>query len=359
MLDKIYLDAHDVAQPDPWIIDSYSSHLQEQWRAFSSPETKIDVHLGATKENSFVLTSSPTETMEQIFLELYSDVVRQMGRNHFLTTPLEEISTLETIKRFEELDCAGKWITLNGQGQVTKEALEKSLNPRTALVSLSWANGLTGVVHPVADIAKVCREKGVKLHVDGSYVIGKLHFQLKDLEIDYFSFDGTALHAPRGIAGFFKRGKSTSTNVPALMALNEALEQTLSRFEFACTETARLRDQFERGIRAGFEEAQVLFQEAERLPNCSAIAFLGVHAEALLYALHRQGVYASIGGGRFQKLSALLKTCGVDDVLCHSALSFSFAHDITEQEIERAVEIIVTCAKKQKAYCKQLFGGAV
>ena len=359
MIEKIYLDAHSATRPDPWIIDSFSSNLQEQWRTFSSLEAleKLKASLGAAKESTFVLTGSTGETMEQIFLANYIDVVRERGRNHLLTTPLEELPTLQAIKRFEELDCAAKWITLNEQGQVTKEALEEALNPRTALVSLSWANGLTGVVHPLADIAKVCKEKDVKLHVDASYVIGKLHFQLQDLGVDFFSFDGALLHAPRGISGFFRKGVSDIENLPALSALNEAVEQTLSRFESVCTETARLRDYFERGIRAGFKEAQILFETAERLPNCTAIAFPGVHAETLLYALQRQGIYASIGGGRFQKLSALLKTCGVEEPLCHSALSFSLSHDTTQEEVERAVEIIVATAKKQSGYSAQLFRG--
>ena len=72
-----------------------------------------------------------------------------------------------------------------------KEILEEALRPRTSLVSLSWANGLTGVIHPVADLAEACQAKGVCLHVDASYAIGKHYFRFEDLNIDYLTFDGS------------------------------------------------------------------------------------------------------------------------------------------------------------------------
>jgi cysteine desulfurase len=249
----------------------------------------------------------------------------------------------------QKLDCAVKLLPVDACGRIRKEVLEEAIKPRAALVSLSWASSLTGVIQPIEDLARICRAKGVKLHVDASAVIGKLFFRFKDAEIDYLTFDGDRFHAPKGSGGLFCRKEcplqplvmgSPNMNVAALVALGYAIEEAQQRFDALCTETARLRDQFETAILQVFPDARVFFQEIERLPTTSVIAFPGVAAEALLYALNRQGIYATIGGGNSQKLEHVLNACGVDVGLSGSAVSFALSHETREEEIDRAVAII-------------------
>jgi len=102
-----------------------------------------------------------------------------------------------------------------------------------------------------------------------------------------------------------------------------------------------LRDKLERGIIEGFPDAFVFFNDQERLPNVTAIAFPGVANESLLFCLNRLGVYACIGGGTFQQLGILLEASGVDPVIAHTAVSFSLSRQTTELEIDKAVSIIV------------------
>ena len=126
------------------------------------------------------------------------------------------------------------------------------------------------------------------------------------------------------------------------------------RIEKLRSEIARLRDTFEAELRLAIPDCKILFQDAERLPHISAVAFPGVMAESLLYALHRRNVFASIGGGQFQKLSTQLKSCGMPDELSHSALSFALSHDTTEENLAEALDVIVSSVRKLKACSEAL-----
>ncbi len=139
-----------------------------------------------------------------------------------------------------------------------------------------------------------------------------------------------------------------------MAALAAAIQEGSQMFDHVCLETARLRDKLEKGILGGIGDATVFFQHVDRLPNCTAIAFPGVMGDALLYFLHRRGVYASIGGGHCQKLSHVLIASGVDPQLAQCALSFSLSFETTEEQIDEAIAIIVDSVWKLKGLSQKL-----
>lgn len=379
---KVYLDHHSATRPFASSIEAMLPFFKDHFGSTTAPhqmgqelfpalnkgtETILDV-LGAVPEDKFYFFSSNIDAVSHLFLSHYFDSIRHLGKNHILTTNIEEAQVLMSLKRLEEVGCCGKILSVNSQGQLTKEILEEALRPRTSILSLSWANGLTGVIHPIADLAAACRAKDVRIHVDASYVIGKLHFRLEDLPIDFLTFDGSFLHSPKGTAGLIAKEKalfspplSVMTGIPVggIAALAGALEEGASKFDHMCLETARLRDKLEAGILKGFPEASVLFQKVDRLPNCSAIIFPGVVSDALLFLLHRKGVYASLGGGQCQKLSHVLVASGVDETLAQCALSFTLSFETTEEEIDYAIKTIVECAHKLREISRNILEKAL
>ncbi len=376
-MSRVYLDHHTATRPLPSSIDAMLPFFREQWGATTAPHQmgqelfpslnrcteSILASLGARAEDRFYFFHSSDDAISHLYLSHYFDSIRNTGKNHILTTNIEEAPVLMSLKRLEDLGCHGKILSVNQQGQLTKDALEEALKTRTSLVSLSWANGLTGVIHPIADIAEACRAKDVRLHVDASYVIGKLFFRMEDLGIDFLTFDGSLLHSPKGTAGLIAKEKATfsgphslarGVSVGGIAALSQALEDGSQMFDHMCLETARLRDKLEKGIQEGIPDAEVLFQKAERLPNCTAIAFPGVVSDALLFLLHRKGVYASLGGGHSQKLFHILAASGVDETLAQCALSFSLSFETKEEEIDYAIKTIVECAQNLKTLSRKM-----
>ncbi len=372
----IYLDNSTTSRPSEQSISRMMPFLTDMWGIPSAPHKKgqelfpaltksfkaLYTFLGAQEADQIVLTSSGAEAVNHVFFSVYHDVTIPTGKNHFITSNLDEAPAIMAVSRLEQMGCVGKLVELNTKGILTAEALADALSPRTALISLSWANGLTGVIQPLIEISDLCRERGVLLHLDATHVLGKLFYELEDIGADFITFNGDQLHAPKGTGGLYiKQGikctpfiiggadqgglRAGALNMPGLIALATAVQETLETRDFLCTEIARFRDQLETGIMKGFPQAIPLFRNQERLPHCTVIAFPGIANEALLFTLNRKGVCASIGGGNFQQLGLMLTALKVPEALAYSALSFSLSRYTTEEEINKAISIIVESAQ--------------
>jgi cysteine desulfurase len=385
MAHGIYLDNSLTTRPSEQALAKMIPFFKTMWGVPSAPHKMgqelfpaleenykaIYVLLGASVEDDFVFTSSSAEGVNQVIQSAYSEITRVTGKNQFLTSNIDEAPAIMAIHSLEEVSCVSKMAKANSRGFVSPEAILDAITPRTALVSLSWANGLTGVINPVAAIATICQERGIKLHLDATHILGKLYYELSDIAPDYITFGGDVLHAPKGTGGLYVKagGKcraliqggneqnglhAGSFNMPAFVALGQAAKEALDARDLLCTEVARLRDRLESGIIAGFPEAIAVFQKEDRLPHCSTLIFPGVANEVMLYALNRKNVFASIGGGCFQQIGLILMASGIEENDAHSAISFSLSRETTEEEIEQAVEIIVECAKKLRNISHQL-----
>ena len=367
----IYFDNATTTKPTEKAIAKTLSFLKDKWGVISAPHKKgqelytpveeglkaICQLIGAKESDSFVFTSSGTEAVNHVFQSVYHDVTRLTGKNQFVTSNIDEAASMMSIARLEEYTCVGKMAKADNKGIVSVESILELITPRTALVSLSWANGLTGVINPIADISTICQERGVLFHVDASHVLGKLFFELDDIHPSFLSFNGSHIHAPLGTGGLYvKEGVKFSSMIVggmdqagkraglysagSLAALGVAAAEMVEARDYICTEIARLRDFFEEEITSQIDGAEVFFKDQTRLPHISAISFKGVVNEALLYLLNKRGLYASMGGGNHQQIGLVLMACGVEETKANSALSFAFSKDTTEDEIAKAVFII-------------------
>lgn len=364
-----YLDNHTVTRPSSMAVDRWLYAQKERWGSIPALHQggqellsysnrsieQIKQVLGAHSEDEFIGCGSGAEAINAVLFSHYLSEMRETGKNHVLISSVAEAPLFLSLKRLEKFHCAEKILPMNDSGRITAEAVSEAIKPRTSLVSLSWADGLTGVIHPIEEIAEVCRSKGVALHVDASYMIGKWFFQFKDLEIDYLTWEGALCHAPHGVGGLLvKKGRAFHPFVlgergcyaGAVAGLASALLENASRFEFLSLETARLKKQLERQIKAECPKAFIWFEEEERLPNTTVFSFPGVESEALLYLLSRQRVYGTIGGGVLPKLSHVLSMSGVPDLLARCSISFSLSYETTEEEIFYAAEKIIENVKQ-------------
>lgn len=388
MTNGIYLDNSMTTRPAEKAVAKMLPFFTEHWGIPSAPHAVgqgvcpaieesyklIYSALGATEHDGFVFTSSGAEAINHAIFSSYFDVSRTTGKNHFVTSTLEEAPTLMSVSRLEELGCTAKLAQANSSGIITAEAIGDAITPRTALVSLSWANGLTGVVQPIAEIAELCKRRGIRLHLDATHVLGKLYYNMDELGADLISFNGDHLHAPKGTGGLYIKSRTVCSpfivggleqagkragnlNVPGLISLGAAMSELLESRDYMCTEIARLRNKLEQGILVEYPDAVIFYKEQERLPHCTVIGFPGISNEALLYALNRQHLYACIGGGGFQQIGLVLSAAGIETTLAHSAINFSLSRFTTEEEIDHAIEIIGEAAKRLHKSSMHLFKG--
>lgn len=370
---KIYLDNSMTTRPSDRVVSGMQPFFTEKWGSPAAPhqmgqqlfpdlkeayQALYDI-LGAKRSDTIVFTSSGVEAVNHAILSGYLDITLPTGKNHFLTSNIDEAASLMAMERLSELGCVAKTIKAGTNGSITIEALGDAITPRTAMVSLSWANALTGVIQPVEEIAALCKERGIRLHLDATHILGKLYFEPN---ADLISFNGDHLHGPKGTGALYiKSGVKCSPllvggmeqagyrggpfNVPGLVGLGIAAVEALECRDLLCMEVARLRDLLEEKVLAGCPEATIFFRDQERLPNITSIGFPEIVNEALLFLLGRKGIYASIGGGSFQQIGLILMASGVKEPLAHSAVNFTLSRETTEEEIERAATIIVESAQ--------------
>lgn len=386
MTSLIYLDNSTTTRPSEKVISAMMPYWTTHWGIPTTPHKKgqelypfltefyknIYSFIGAKENDQIILTSSGAEAVNHVIFSTYREITLPTGKNQFLTSKVDEAAAIMAIAHLEPLGCIGKMIDANSKGLITSQSLADCLSPRTALVSLSWANGLTGVVQPVAEIADLCRQRNILLHLDATHMMGKFFYELEEINPDYLTINGDQLHGPKGTGILYIRQgvpcspfifgsadqagmRAGNLNMPGLAGLAMATREALDSRDLLCTETARLRNQLERGISKGFPKAKICFQEQERLPHCTTLLFPGIANEALLFILNRRGICASIGGGNFQQLSLMLASSGIEANLAQTAISFSLSRYTTEDEIDRAISIIVESAQCLSRLSEDIF----
>ena len=197
--------------------------------------------------------------------------------------------------------------------------------------------------------------------MDISSVIGKLYLDLEGSKIDYITFDAKTFQGPYQVEGIFFHNKAKKAlwgvEVEASLELEElsvSLEHALENIDLMNLEIASLRHYFEKSLTQQISCVQVLFQNVERLPHISVIAFPYIEAEYMLYLLKEEKLYASMGGGDHGLLSEILKDCQVEPCLANCALSFAFSSKTTRKEIDDAISRIVKCYTKARCLCEDL-----
>ncbi|MGM0440495.1 MAG: cysteine desulfurase family protein [Chlamydiota bacterium] len=364
MNQPIYLDNSLTSKPAERAVAEMAPLFSRYWGDPAAPHAKgqellpyikqayrkLYDFLEVSDQDQLIVTSSGVEAVNQAIYSAYEN--RREGCNNFVTTLAEESASIMAMQHLKDKGCSVSYVELDNEGMVTPEALEKALLPQTVLVSIAAVNGLTGVMQPVEELAEVCRRHGVLLHVDLSHALGRVHLDFDEWQPDFLSFHGDNIHAPRGTGvllvregvhvhplirgGLEQDGLRAGTfNVPGVIALGSAAKEMQERSDMISMEIARLRDKLEAGV-----SGEVLFSDSERAPHISCISFKGINSEALLFSLNRRGLYGSIGEGRFQQLNKILKGCGSDEIIAHSAISFSLSRYTTEEEIDKALLII-------------------
>lgn len=385
MSPMIYLDNATAAKPSEASISAMMPFLTKYWGTPVAPHQKgqelfssleeayrsIYHLLRGSEKGTFIFTSSGTESVNHVINAVYNDISVPTGKNHFVAPAIENAPIIMTIENLERQGGIGKTIQVNGEGLVTIDTLADAITPRTALVSMSWVNGLTGVLQPVAEISDVCKERGILLHLDVTHALGKIYFEFEDLGADILTFNGSQIHAPQGTGGIYLREglqlspfivggleqagcRAGNMNVAALVGLGAAAKEASEAQDYLCTEVARLRHKLEKGILAGCPGATVLFENLERVPHISTIAFNGITSELLSYTMNRKGLCLNIGGGEYQQIAYLLKTMGISENNANCAVSFALSRETTDEEIDKAIEMITQAVEKLSKVSEEL-----
>jgi cysteine desulfurase len=235
------------------------------------------------------------------------------GANHIVTTPVEHHAVGHTARQLSEhFGFELTVVPVDAQGRVDPEDVAEAIRPGTALVSVMLANNEVGTIQPVAEIARLARERGVLVHTDAVQAASQLDVDVERLGVDLMALGAHKFYGPKGVGalcvrqgtpllptqtgGGHERGLRAGThNVPYIVGMAKALRLTAERREQDNARFARLRDRLIEEIPAKIPEARLTGHRTERLPNHASFAFKGVDGNELLMHLDVAGIAASSG----------------------------------------------------------------
>jgi cysteine desulfurase len=273
------------------------------------------------------------------------------GRCHIVTSAIEHPSVAEAVRTLESRGCAVTRIAASRSGVVDAEEVIAAIGEQTKLVTVMMANNETGVVQPVAEIGRACRERGVHFHVDAVQAAGKIAVDVGEIACDTLAMSAHKMHAPKGIGALYvrrglsmhshivggaqeRRRRAGTENVPLAAAFGAA-----ASLPSAADRIAALRDRFEHGL----QDAIVNGADVARIPNTSNVTFPGVDGEGVVIALDLSGVAVSTGSacssGRVEP-SPVLLAMGLSPDEARSTVRFSLSRFTTEDEIDRVLALL-------------------
>ncbi len=358
-----YFDNNATTRVAPEVVEAMLPFLTEMWGNPSSAYGfghQVARHIdGAREKVAALINADPKEVVftscgtESNNAAIHSALVAHPDKRHVITTAVEHSANISFAEHLTKRGFEVTLLPVRPDGSLDLALLEQSIRKDTAIVSVMWANNETGVIFPVADIARLCREKGVLFHTDAVQTPGKLKIDVKELGVDFLSLSAHKLHAPKGIGllyirkrtkfapyvigGHQERGRRGGTeNVAGIVAFGRAAELAMSRLQEENTRVKALRDRLEDTILATVPNTARNGAREPRLPNTSNLAFDFVEAEAILMLLDRAGICASSGSacttGSLDP-SHVLSAMGISPMRARGSLRFSLGIDNTEEDV--------------------------
>ena len=337
---------------------SLHSPGQEAAEALTHARATIADLIGAAQPREIYFTAGGSEADNQAIVSAARFGARK-GKKHIISTAFEHHAVLHTLKALEKEGFEVTLLDVGADGLVTAAQVAEAIRPDTALVSVMYANNEIGTVQPVAEIGRICREKGVLFHTDAVQAAGHLPIHVQEQCIDLLSLSAHKFHGPKGVGvlyartgvlltnlihgGAQERGKRAGTeNVPAIMGMAAALKEAVTHMEEHAAHMTALRNRLIEGL--GEIPHSILNGSREhRLPNNVSFCFEGIEGESLLLLLDDKGISASSGSactsGSLDP-SHVLMAIGRPHEIAHGSLRLTLSEETTAEEVEYTIAAV-------------------
>src|SRR5579871_5245999 len=308
----IYMDNHATTPMDPRVLEEMLPFFMEKfgnaasrnhsfgWAAEEGVETareRIAKLIGATAKE-IVFTSGATES-DNLAIKGVAEMYREKG-NHIITQVTEHKAVLDTCKRLEKYGYRVTYLPVQKDGLIDLDDLKRAIDDKTILVTIMAANNEIGVLQPIREIGKICREKGVLFHTDAVQAVGKVPFDVNKDNIDLASITAHKLYGPKGVGALYVRRKnprvqlaaqidggghergmrSGTLNVPGIVGLGAACEICMLDMPVESKKLQALRDRLRDKILNNLDEVFINGSWEHRLPQSLNISFAYVEGRS-------------------------------------------------------------------------------
>ena len=370
----IYLDYQATTPMDPRVLEVMMPYFTHRfgnpgsrshaygWEAEEAVEKargQIAKLIGAD-EKEVIYTSGATESNNLAIrgvAEFYKD-----RKNHIITTVTEHKCVLDTCRHLEQQGFEVTYLPVQQNGLLDLDVLRAAITDKTELVSVMAVNNEIGVIQPLAEIGKICREHKAFFHTDAAQAAGKIPLDVEAMNIDLMSISGHKIYGPKGIGALYVRRKprvrlvamiygggqergfrSGTLPTPLCVGLGEACE-------IATKELAKLQERMLKGLRAKLTDIVVNGDLEQRIPGNLNISFAYVEGESLMMGIKNLSVSSgSACTSASLEPSYVLRALGVEEEMAHTSLRIGLGRFTTEHEVDTAVDELVRHVTKLRA----------
>jgi cysteine desulfurase len=314
-----------------------------------------------SKPSEVVFTSGGTESNNLAICGVARHL-KSKGR-HIITSKVEHHAVLHTCEYLGKKEgFEVTYLPVNSEGCVSPGQLAEAIRPETILVTIMAANNETGTIQPIAEIGRICREKGILFHTDAVQSFGKEPFEsIHQFNADLVSVCAHKFHGPKGAGALFVRSpllpdpilfggghenerRAGTENLAAILGFTEAVERFVKTPVFPRDKLEALTHRLI-SLAEKLESAGVVFRgpSKERLSNTVAFTVRGCDSIALLAGLDLEGVCASSGSacsaGSLEPSHVML-ALGVPPAEANSLVRFSLGRESTLDEVEHVESVL-------------------
>ena len=372
----IYLDNHATTPLDPRVLEAMLPFFTSRfgnaasnshsfgWEAAAAVEKarcQIAASIGALPQE-IVFTSGATES-DNLALKGVAEGCHEKG-DHIITAVTEHKAVLDSCKHLEKIGCRVTYLPVGSDGLIELDQLKDAFTDRTILVSIMAANNETGVLQPVEEIGRLCRERGVLFHSDAVQALGKIPLDVTRTNLDLASLTAHKLYGPKGCGALYVRQnaagqlvplidggghenglRSGTLNVPGIVGFGRTCEIAHAEMPEESCRIAGLRNRLRDRLVAGLDHVTVNGSMEHRLPGNLNMSFLEVDGETLLTGLNDVALSSgsACSSGKTHA-SYVLKALGLSDEAAGSAIRFGIGRFNTEAEIDyvsgRIIELV-------------------
>jgi cysteine desulfurase len=378
---RIYLDHNATTPMAPSVIERMTVALQEEYgnpssvhhfgqrakAALDEARSGVAALIGA-EPAEVVFTSGGTEG-DNFAIRGVAEALEPAGKRHLIATTIEHEAVLNTFKALARRGWRTTLLPVGQSGIVAPGALREALADDTALVSVMHANNEIGTIQPVAELARLARERGALFHTDAVQSAGKIPVDVKALGVDLLTISAHKFYGPKGIgATWIRRGlrllpiltggkhernrRAGTENVAGIIGMGVAAQEARAKMAGEAARLAPLRDHLEGGVLATVGGTAVNGARDARVPNTTNISFERVEAESLLIALDLAGVAVSTGSacssGTLEP-SHVLKAMGFPAHRTQNSIRFSLGAANTEADIEHVIAVLPGIVEKLRS----------
>ena len=367
-MNTVYMDNNATKKTDPQVLEEMLPYFCDLYGNPSSMHSfggqvgqKINqaresiANLLKCKPSEIIFTSGGTESDNAAIIGTLSSYPQ---RRKIITSRVEHPAVLTTCRELEGRGYTIAEIPVDKDGRFDMDVFSHELDDDTAIVSIMWANNETGVIFPIEQIAKMCKEKNVPFHTDAVQAVGKIPIDLEKNNIDLLSISGHKLHGPKGIGVLYVRkgtrlspfilgghqehGRRAGTeNTASIVGLGKACELAEKYMHEENTRVKAMRDRLEKGILKSCPDCMVNGCTDSRLPNTTNISFEYIEGEAILLMMDRFKICASSGSactsGSLEP-SHVLRAMGIPFTAAHGSIRFSLSRYNTEEEVDFIID---------------------